>query len=96
MAFSNFVFSVIVGSILAKRLSRPILHTVTVTKQISEGDYDVRITEVSNHEINDLIVAVNHLADSLGKQESLRKQLTADVAHEPEPLLHRLELILKP
>ncbi len=79
----SLIFSVIVGSILAKRLSSPILNTVTVTKQISDGDYDVRITEVSNtRELNELIVAVNHLADSLGKQESLRKQLTADVAHE--------------
>jgi len=79
----SLVFSVIVGSILAKRLSSPILNTVNATKQISDGDYDVRIAEGSNtRELNELIVAVNHLADSLGKQESLRKQLTADVAHE--------------
>jgi len=79
----SLIFSVIVGTILAKRLSSPILNTVTVTKQISDGDYDVRIAEGSNtRELNELIVAVNHLADSLGKQESLRKQLTSDVAHE--------------
>lgn len=79
----SLVFSVIVGSILAKRLSSPILNTVNVTKQISNGDYDARIAEDSNtRELNELIVAVNHLAESLGKQESLRKQLTADVAHE--------------
>ena len=79
----SLVFSVIVGTILAKRLSSPILKTVNVTKQISDGDYDVRIEEDSNtRELNELIIAVNHLADSLGKQESLRKQLTANVAHE--------------
>ena len=79
----SLVFSVIVGTILAKRLSSPILKTVNVAKQISDGDYDVRIEEDSNtRELNELIIAVNHLADSLGKQESLRKQLTANVAHE--------------
>ncbi|WP_414151265.1 sensor histidine kinase [Acetobacterium carbinolicum] len=79
----SLVFSVIVGSFLAKRLSSPILNTVNVTKQISNGDYDVRISEGSNtRELNELIVSVNQLAESLGKQELLRRQLTADVAHE--------------
>ncbi|MGV8905455.1 MAG: ATP-binding protein [Acetobacterium sp.] len=79
----SLVFSVVIGTFLAKRLSRPILKTVSVTKQISDGDYNVRITENSStKEMDELILSINQLADSLGKQEALRKQLTADVAHE--------------
>lgn len=80
--FSLF-FAFVVGSILAKRLSRPILKTVSVARQISDGDYNARIEENSNiKELDELVVSINHLADSLGIQEDLRKRLTADVAHE--------------
>lgn len=80
--FSLF-FSFILGTFLAKRLSNPILKTARVAKEISDGDYAVRIKESSKtKELDELIIAINHLADSLGKQEALRKQLTADVAHE--------------
>lgn len=79
----SLIFAFVVGSILARRLSRPILKTVSVAKRISDGDYDARIEERSNtKELDELVVSINHLADSLGQQEDLRKQLTADVAHE--------------
>lgn len=79
----SLVFSVVIGAFLAKRFSRPILKTVSVTKQISDGDYSVRIKENSStKEMNALILSINQLADTLGKQETLRKRLTADVAHE--------------
>jgi len=38
----SLAFSVVIGAFLAKRLSRLILETVSVTKQISDGDYKVR------------------------------------------------------
>ncbi len=79
----SLAFSVLVGFIMAKRISHPILRTARVAKQISDGDYNVRIEETANtKEVNELTKSINHLADSLGKQENLRKQLTADVAHE--------------
>lgn len=79
----SLVFSVVIGFFMAKRISHPILKTIGVTKQISDGEYDVRIEEETNtKEINELIQSINHLANSLGNQENLRKQLTSDVAHE--------------
>lgn len=79
----SLFFSIAVGWVMAKRVSRPILKTIDVAKQISDGDYVVRIHEKTNTaELDDLILSINNLADSLGKQENLRKQLTADVAHE--------------
>lgn len=72
-----------IGAFLAKRLSQPIQKTVSVARRISDGDYNVRIEENSNtKELDELMVSINQLADSLGKQEALRKRLTADVAHE--------------
>lgn len=79
----SLINSILVGIFMAKRLSTPIHNTVEVTKQISGGDYGVRINEESNtKEVDDLIGTINHLASTLEKQENLRRQLTVDVAHE--------------
>ncbi len=77
------VVSVLVGHVFAKRISRPILKTVEITKQIADGNYGVRIEEESNtKELGLLEESINHLAGSLETLEKLRKQLTEDVAHE--------------
>jgi len=79
----SLVISVITGIFLARHLSKPILKTVEVTKDISDGKYSTRIhNEAGTKEVDQLIKSINHLAQSLEKQEILRKQLTADVAHE--------------
>ena len=75
--------AVLVGVLLAKRLAEPIQRTVGATKKISDGDFGVRMKEDSStREIEALIQSINQLAATLEQQESLRKQLTADVAHE--------------
>ncbi len=79
----SLLISAIVGTVLAKRISRPVLQTVEVTKQIADGNYGVRLEENSNtKELDMLISSINHLASSLETLERLRKQLTEDVAHE--------------
>ena len=79
----SFVVSLLVGHLLAKRISQPILKTVEITKEISDGKYEVRLEEQSDTvELQLLITSINHLAESLETLEKLRKQLTEDVAHE--------------
>jgi len=81
-AFSLLI-SLIIGSIISKRISLPILKVINKTKLISDGYFDDRIEEKSNTiEISQLITSVNDLANSLEKQDILRKRLTSDVAHE--------------
>lgn len=71
------------GAIMARWLSSPISRVIRTAGQISQGKYDNRIHEPSNtREIVELTQAINTLADTLAKQEILRKRLTADVAHE--------------
>jgi two-component system, OmpR family, sensor histidine kinase BaeS len=83
IGFFSVLISLIVGFFIAKHLSSPILKTVKATKQISNGDYSVRIQEeTSTKEVDELIGSINHLAGALEIQEGLRRQLTADVAHE--------------
>jgi len=79
----SLLISAITGIFLAKHLSRPILKTVEMTRDIADGKYSARIREnTGTKEVDQLIGSINHLAQSLEKQEALRRQLTADVAHE--------------
>lgn len=79
----SLLFSIIIGIFMAKRLSSPILKTVDAAKQISDGNYKIRIDEKTDtKEVERLILSINHLAESLERQEKLRKQLTEDVSHE--------------
>ena len=79
----SLLISIVTGMLLARRLSGPILKTVGVTKDIAAGRYGARIhEETGTTEVDQLVDSINHLAESLEKQESLRRQLTADVAHE--------------
>lgn len=83
IGFLSLAVSAMVGHMLARRISKPILNTVEVTKQISDGNYEVRLKEETNtKELNMLVNSINHLAASLETMEKLRKQLTEDVAHE--------------
>ena len=75
--------SVVVGCLLARRISRPVTKTAYIAKQISKGNYNIRFEPGTKiRELDDLADAINHLSDALGDQEKLRKQMTADVAHE--------------
>ncbi len=77
------MLSFIFGAYMAKRLSSPISRVIKTAEQISEGNFNDRVNEASStREIIELTGAINTLAEDLGKQETLRKRLTADVAHE--------------
>ena len=71
------------GIVLAGRITKPLSGVVTVSKRISDGNYGVRIeTERRVAELHELTDSVNRMAASLREQEVLRKQMTADIAHE--------------
>lgn len=75
--------AVAAGVILARRFSAPISQITGITREISEGNYAIRYeSEARTQELEELIDAVNHMAESLERQESIRRRLTSDVAHE--------------
>jgi len=83
IGFLAVLLSVLIGFVLAKRISRPILETVDVAMKIANGSYGERIyNKTDTKEIDTLIKSINHLAYSLESQESLRKRMTEDISHE--------------
>jgi signal transduction histidine kinase len=92
----SLLISLILGYLISRRISKPILSTILATEQISQGDYKIRIHEKSKlTEVDNLIESVNQLATSLDKQESLKKQLTSDVAHELRTPLTTLRITIE-
>ena len=76
-------FAVAAGTLLARRIARPISKTAYIATQISQGNYGIRFESTPNtRELQEMVTAINHLAEALSEQESLRKRLTSDVAHE--------------
>lgn len=79
----SLLFALVLGAMMARRISRPISSVIEAARQISEGNFAGRIMEKSGtREIGQLTSTVNNLAETLEKQEKLRKRLTADMAHE--------------
>lgn len=79
----SLILALLLGTFMASRISNPISKVIRAAKSISKGFYSERITQKANTlEIIELTSTVNNLAESLEKQETLRKRLTADVAHE--------------
>lgn len=76
-------FAVVIGSILARRISRPITKTAYIAKQIAKGNYDIKFeSQSSTAELAEMMTAINHLTDALSEHEALRRRLTTNVAHE--------------
>jgi signal transduction histidine kinase len=79
----SLLLAFITGWLFARRIARPVTKTAEIAKRIAAGDYGVRFAgETKTRELDGLVEAVNELSGALEEQESLRKRLTADVAHE--------------
>ncbi len=79
----SLLFAIAFGTIMARRLSYPISRVIRATQIIAKGDYGDKIVEESStKEIGQMTFAINNLAQTLEKQEALRKRMSLDVAHE--------------
>lgn len=79
----TIVIAAVLGVIIAGRITGPISGVISAMKKITDGDYNVSVnTNVKDLETYELARSINFAAGTLRKQEYLRKQLTADIAHE--------------
>ncbi|MHB8963523.1 MAG: sensor histidine kinase [Saccharofermentanales bacterium] len=82
-AAASFVLCIVLGGIIASKLTKPISRVVKAAGAIAAGDYSSRISaDTGTSELDELTESINSLAGTLQSQNDLRKRLTADVAHE--------------
>jgi len=85
LALSLFVLgglAVVLSIIFSKKLTNPIKRLASAARAISEGNLKSRVKIADNDEIGKLSETFNMMAKNLELQESLRKKLIANVAHE--------------
>jgi two-component system sensor histidine kinase BaeS len=75
-------FAVLLSVIFSRRLTRPIHSLNEGVAAIADGNFKSRVVMGGDDEISRLSAAFNRMAQALEIQESLRKKLTSNIAHE--------------
>jgi signal transduction histidine kinase len=75
-------FAVVVSILFSKKLTDPIKGLTKAAVDLGEGDLKRRVAISGGDEIARLSGAFNRMAQALETHESLRRRLTANVAHE--------------
>ena len=78
----SLLIAAAIAYVLANSIQRPIRQILTKLRDLSDGDYSVRLDSTSSDEIGRLMQDVNHLAVTLSEGQSARKRWLADVSHE--------------
>jgi Signal transduction histidine kinase len=92
VGIASLCIALILGLLMAKGISKPILNVIDTAEMISKGNYSEKIEIKSDiKEIDKLTTTINNLGTSLYDQEELRKRLTRDISHELRTPLSTLQ-----
>jgi two-component system, OmpR family, sensor histidine kinase BaeS len=77
------VLALITGLVMARRITRPVERIIAVTRAMGRGERAARVGDVAAPgELRELATAFDQMADTRDRQDQLRRDLVADVAHE--------------
>ncbi|MCO1603435.1 sensor histidine kinase [Desulfosporosinus nitroreducens] len=76
------LFGILLSYFTSRRLVAPLKRLTQAANRIGHGHFDERVSVRSKDEVGQLANAFNTMADNLNRQETMRKQFTADIAHE--------------
>lgn len=79
------------GWLMARNIIRPLRELNAATQSIAQGDLEKQVTISTRDEIGALAASFNLMTASLKRSRDLRRQMTADIAHE---LRNPLSIIL--
>ena len=87
------LLSVVMGVLISSNITKPVLEIASATKDIINGKYKKNLKADNKvKEINEMIISVNELADSLEMDQKIRKNLTRDISHELRTPLTTIQL----
>jgi two-component system, OmpR family, sensor histidine kinase BaeS len=77
------LLALVSGLLLARHLARPVARVISVIRARGSGERDARVGELRGPgEFRELAAALDQMANRLGRDEQLRRDLVADLAHE--------------
>lgn len=74
--------ALVLGGFITWGVTRPVRQLTQAADAIAAGDLSQRVDVKSSDEVGDLANAFNQMASELEQAETLRRQMTADIAHE--------------
>jgi len=74
--------AVVAGTLLFRQLTTPLQSLTQAAENMASGDLDQRVEVRSRDEVGELASAFNAMSDALARNEELRRNLMADIAHE--------------
>lgn len=75
-------FSIIMASIISKRISKPIENINESAKKLAMGNYEVDFTGEGYLEVRELSNTLNIATKELSKVDGLRRELMANISHD--------------
>ncbi|HSH35948.1 histidine kinase dimerization/phospho-acceptor domain-containing protein, partial [Schnuerera sp.] len=82
-AIITIILGLIISIVLSKGLSRPLVNITSTANEMRDGNLRSRsYIKTNTKEIKELNYSINYLAETLEKQENLRKRYASDIAHE--------------
>jgi signal transduction histidine kinase len=89
------IIALILGTVLFLQITAPLRQMKAAAAEIARGDMTQRVAIRSRDELGELGRIFNHMAESLGKAETQRHHLAADVAHELRTPLAAIQATLE-
>ena len=81
-AVGTILLAFILGAILSRTITRPIRELTKATHEMADGKLGQQVPVRSCDEIGELASSFNKMNSDLARSFNLRKQMTADIAHE--------------
>ncbi|MDD4335631.1 MAG: ATP-binding protein [Desulfotomaculaceae bacterium] len=76
------IIALILGMLVSRHLTRPLAMLTTAASRLARREFGCRVPVVTGDEIGELAKSFNFMADNIEKNERLRRNLIADIAHE--------------
>lgn len=81
-AIGALFVALFLGIFLARTLTRPLRELTAATRAVAEGDLGLTVPVRSRDELGELTSSFNRMSEELDRSTSIRRQMTADIAHE--------------
>ena len=81
-ALAAILIALFLGIFLARTFTRPLRELTTATRAMAKGDLEQQVPVRSQDELGELAASFNQMSADLARANELRRQMTADIAHD--------------
>jgi len=81
-AFGATIIGLLLGVFLARTLTNPLRELTAATRAMAKGELEQQVAVRSQDELGELAASFNQMSADLTRANELRRQMTADIAHD--------------